>query len=75
MDRPGLGHDMAEPTCDMAETWAMTRPEGLRYGRPVREGLAAGGECHDTKFCIMVERQHWCCDTAQLGLRYNAVTR
>ena len=82
MDRPRLGHDTAEPACDTAETWATTPPKGLRYGRPTRkgkqrahEGLAAAGECRDTKFYVMVEGQRWCRDTAQPGLRYNVATR
>ena len=38
----------------------------LRYGRPAlkgerhaREGLAAGGECRDTKFCIVTGARAW----------------
>ena len=58
--------------------WQRTRPatrargprEALRHCRPAREGLAAGGLCHDTNGCIVMGGRLGRCVVLRDRLRY-----
>ena len=66
---PGrLGHDRARKGAMTRRSWATTQPRGPTT-RPARarEGLAAGGECRDTMFCIVAEGQTLGRDTMRQG--------